>query len=481
MRINFKSASVPTRAAKRLKAALSLKESTAREWTARVYGYRTWHDLLQSLGSVAVSPLDEECSSEEVRARRRYQTAQLQACLTASQTPSPLSAAVLIDTWQPSAGHPDKEVSVLQRFAHPERAAAAMLGMDRLFKLQDLSEELLTQMPARDADLLGREACLVARRLMNKGDETEKRFARSVLEELHARGSSAGTLHLGVSILLGTGGAADRPRAEELFQLLAFSPDTPDNIRVAAADGLETIKGAGDGWPADITGALATWEQRALEGSAHYAYRTALAYDRFKPATQEVRSDLAKAVRFYRMAAERGHGPAAGCLSFLLSGNDDLSEYLGESEYWRECAARGGDKLAQELETAVDAAVAQLAALPLAVATAQVLRMVERHLPKAQRGDAELDVELGEMVLLPHSHWVQLSTGFLFERVGTEFRRIEGSYLAPGVVAEYPRGADKALERLAWVQHHGELLERCRRFAAEKRADSSTSEPLSLL
>jgi len=470
MRINFKTASVPTRAAKRLKAALSIKDSTAKEWTAQVYGYRNWHDLVQALDTAGVSPLDEDCPPSEVAARRRYQVAQLQACMAKDRVAPRLSAAALVDCWQPSAGYPNQKLRILQADERPERAAA-FLGLDHLLFLRDLSPGLLAGVPSRCAGWLDKEACSIARGLMRKGSEDEKRFARAVLEELHAQGSSAGTLHLAISLLLGAGGEQDEKRADTLFLALLTGADTPENIRAAAADGRSAVLGRGDDWPADISKALATWEQKALAGSPVHAYRLGLAYDQFKPATQEARGDLAKAVKFYRMAAENGHTPAAGCLGFILSGNRDLCEYPGEGEIWLERAAQGGDRLALEVGAKVDVAVAQLAAMPKAAAKAQIMNLVERQIPKAQRGEPELDPVLGEVVLLPPALWVQLSTGFLFERKEDVFERIEGAYLAPTVMATYPRGVDEAFERMGWVQHHGELLEYCNAHVREERDD----------
>src|ERR1700733_16258707 len=61
MRIHFQNASIPTRAAKRLKLRLSLKESQARQITAQVFGYENWTDLHNALGGAAVSPPDGAC------------------------------------------------------------------------------------------------------------------------------------------------------------------------------------------------------------------------------------------------------------------------------------------------------------------------------------------------------------------------------------------------------------------------------------
>jgi hypothetical protein len=469
MRINFKTASVPTRAAKRLKAALSLKDSTAKEWTARVYGYRNWHDLLNELDTAGASPLDEDCPPSEVAARRQYQAAQLQSCMAKGSIALQLSATTLVSSWQPSAGHPNQKLRLLQTDERPERAAAALLGLDNLRFLRDLSPGLLANMPPQRAAWLDKEACSVARGLMRKGSEDEKRFARAVLEELHAQDSSAGTLHLAISLLLGVGGARDVSRADALFKALLLGAETPENIRAAAADGRSAVRGGGDGWPADVPKALAAWEQKALAGSAVHAYRMGLAFDQFKPATQEARGDLAKAVKFYRIAAENDHAPAAGCLGFILSGNRDLCEYPREGELWLERAAQGGDRLAREVEAKVDAAVALLAAMPKAAAKSQIMRLVEQQLPKEHRGEAEVDPVLGEMVLLPPALWVQLSTGHLFARHRGRFQRIENSYMAADIVGAYPRGPEQAFERMAWAQHHGELLEYCGAHVREQR------------
>jgi hypothetical protein len=469
MRINFKTSSVPTRAAKRLKSILSLKESTAREWTAQVFGYRNWHELIQSLDTEPPSAFDEDCSREEVRARRRYHSDRLASCMANHKEPLPdTQPSDVVATWRPTSQCP--HIPVDGWFAAPIKrfARRLVLGDDELPQLEALGPAMLSQLPPEGQAWLKRDACSVARKLLRDGNLSQKNFARQVLEELHSRGSRAGTLHLATTLMRVQDGAVNHQRAGQLFATLLENPETPPNIRAVAAEGRASLDGQGSGWPEDLAKAEATWEERARNGDEEAAYRLALMYDPLKPQTREAPANPAKAVSYYRMAALAGHPDARTAVGLLLAGSPDLGTSVDEGIQWLMASARQGDGPARELMDTLDAAEAWVEALPDKVCKGVLHSLMEKFIPQSDRGEPVVVPELGELVFIPPTCWIQLSTGALFAREGEVFAPFKDGRLAPDIVASYPRGPDQDIDRAGWVISISEMLNRFLPYLSER-------------
>lgn len=460
MRINFKTASVPLRAAKRLKSQFKIKESMARDWTAYVFGYRNWYELLNELGRSTPSPFDEDCSAQELGERRRYQADRLWDCLRSYLAfPQPIDAVHAVAAWQPSASQPNEpsHPKLSWSEANKEEVFRAMIGYDMLTPLSTLGPDIVAQTPLRAKDWMAHDVCSVSRKLMRTGDEVEKSFARQILKAAHQKGNQGATLKLAVSLTLGEGGPPDKPRAAQLFQTLIDDAQTAPHVRIAAQDGLATLAGNGEGWPENTEKAMRIWEAKALAGDAEYAYRVGLAYDPFKPLFRLVPPDAAKSAKSYRLAAKQGHVPSASNLGWVLTDNRKLAQYYGEEEHWFEFAANSGDKFLRKFKAQVACEVDKLVEAAEGAELA-VLEKLLKKMPAELRRDARNVIGLGEMVPLPHYHWVQTSTGFIFWEQEGEMERCVDSFIATDVMARYPKDKSDRLGRLEWTLEMGELF-----------------------
>lgn len=126
MRVQFKTAAIPTRAAKRYKSRYNLPEARARHVTAFVLGYRDWHELHAQLGAAAPSPLDEELSEAECEARLRYQTERLELLFPSKTQDERDDLRATIMLWRPSAAQPQRQPEVLRAAEYDAYAVRRM-------------------------------------------------------------------------------------------------------------------------------------------------------------------------------------------------------------------------------------------------------------------------------------------------------------------------------------------------------------------
>lgn len=364
MRINFNTLTVPTRAAKRLKAQLSLKDSVARECTAFVLGYRNWHELQEQTGQWQASPLDEDLVAADLNARRHYQCSRLQEF--APRVLSELaSASNVLEAWQPSAGRPQEPAAEKPEIDWDKSEVGQQFGATLIFALSPgkhpplnmLDPLLLTGIRKTHHMNYIEGCCEVAHLLLARGDGLSKAFARKIFEAGSSRGNLSASHNLAISLMLGDGGPTDPKRAAELFQKLLSDPATPAEVRFAASGGLASALALGQGRPGKPKEAYALWEQMALEGDANAAFNVALYTDPNAPADRKMPADAAKSATFYRMAAKQGHVPAASNLGVLLLSRKELGLHIMEGYEWLQFAAERGDPTAQDYLRHLDKAV----------------------------------------------------------------------------------------------------------------------------
>jgi hypothetical protein len=359
MRINFKSASIPTRAAKRLKAQLGVKASLAQEWTAYTCGYRNWHELLGGLGKSSPSPLDEECTPEDLSARRQYQKSRLATCFKENEFS--LDAQEVLMRWQPSAGHPQENPTRKTPYANWSKSEANMdftaivllLLEGKRVEVDDLEDRLLAGIQDTANPRMLQAVVTYAGTAIKSPEPATQALARRLLEALSARSQHEATYNLAVSLMLGHGGPKDEKRGADLFQKLVDSTDeVSEVIRAGAKAGLGGNFLTGKGKPVRKNTANQLLEESALAGNAQAAFRIALDRDPDNIFMRgQVTADGPKSARFYRSAAKAGHLDAATGLGRLLVSYPELAEYPEEGREWLQKAADRGDSSAKSFLT----------------------------------------------------------------------------------------------------------------------------------
>jgi hypothetical protein len=134
MRIHFIDATRPKFVAKQVRDGLNLfldpalpriTLSGAQAVTARMFGYRDWHELARSIGTHPASPYDEDCDPQVVRSRLDYQAAAL-----AIEGVFPEEATVIAKVLEPTSRTPGK--ASLMAVSPPKWGANVNLGKDPL-------------------------------------------------------------------------------------------------------------------------------------------------------------------------------------------------------------------------------------------------------------------------------------------------------------------------------------------------------------
>lgn len=354
MRINFSTASIPTRSAKRLKSLLNIKESAARAVTAYVLGYRDWHELNASLNTEASSQLDEDCDTKTVQARRAYQLARLAEYRPLEAQLN--NASALLEVWQPSAGRPqepasakaiDSDASLDDQRRFLELILAMQNVRDPVVLARMVDDNLTTLLAGiraakRPASLAGMAE--IASRILSSPVHQMKATARRILEALAAREQHNAMVNLSMALRLGDGGPQDFKRAGDLLERVIALPDVEVTLRRTALSSLADLFFRGEGRGFNPARALALFEEAAHIGNAQAAFNVALLHASRPGAPQVVQQDLNKAVRFYRIAAEAGHAHAATNLGLLLLTNLSLANNAFEPEHWLTVGASLGDQ-----------------------------------------------------------------------------------------------------------------------------------------
>jgi hypothetical protein len=235
MRIYFQSASIPTRAVKRLKQRLSIKESQARQVTSEVFGYGTWAELHSELGSKAASPLDDACDQATLIDRRVYQASQLAA---SSVDLHGESSEDFVRWWQPSAAHPQEQGgdSTGTSFAgskedHIFKEALSILTDVVHRPVGDFEQALMIGINRTENERSLRSVEVITDELLSGNRNREPEVVRHLLEALALRGLPRATLNLSASLALGDGGPKDEERAKDLLEQLIKSASTPEDLR----------------------------------------------------------------------------------------------------------------------------------------------------------------------------------------------------------------------------------------------------------
>src|SRR5260370_4918002 len=234
MRISFQIASIPTRAANRLKYRLSLKEYQARQVTSEVFGYRDWTDLHSELGGKAASALDEACDSATLTERRVYQASQVVA---SSVDLHDESADDFVRWWQPSAAHPQEEgggsteppctgskedLSFQEALSTLTHAAHHPVG--------HFEQALMTGIHRTENESSLRFAESIADELLSGNRNREPEVARHLLEALASRGLPRSILNLATGLAPGDGGPQDEKKATDFHEHSAAPASTPHDL-----------------------------------------------------------------------------------------------------------------------------------------------------------------------------------------------------------------------------------------------------------
>jgi hypothetical protein len=466
MRIHFVNPSVPTRAARRLMKTLDLPESTAFAWTAYVFGYRNWQELHRAKGTAAPSPFDDECSAEEVAARRRYQVQRLGECLAADRgrwkTADP---AKIVAEWKPSSAcRPEGlrfNLGLPRRTL--ERLALQMIGIEKPVQLKQLPRELLRDLPR---SLLGdthKDALSSARRSIRVGSLEEQAFSRRVLAHFYEEGNAVATLELARSYALGAGGDIDAGIARRLYGQVALATDGDAALQSFAKAGLASLDRAGDGWPEDVRRAADCWEGRALAGSEEDAFRVAVMCDPYKPLYREMPADAHKAVRFYRLAASTGHRQATANLAAILTIQPSLADYFSEPQHWIEMAAFYGDGAASTFRSTIEKYSGPVMQRIQGKVDEREFAALLTHIPEPERGEIREVPGLGDMVMIPPRRLIQLSTGHVYCDENGRIEQKGNDRVAESVVQSYPRNGTP-LEKASWVSDMAEMFGTVDRF-----------------
>jgi hypothetical protein len=260
MRIYFQNASVPTRAAKRLKAQQGIKDSEARRVTSIVLGYRNWADLENVLNKEAASPLDEACDLDTFRKRRQYQAEQLSA---SGLDLKGLSPGDVISRWQPSAARPQTPVNPGPDPTSFNEAdfSRTLLGLykNRAIAAKPHADTLFEGIRQTADNRQLRLAASIAQGFLDGTRGREPELARQMLELLAERGDAVSIFNLSTSLGMGDGGPKDGKRATDLLENLASSPTTPEEVRAMALSRLGGCYSKGQTRGVDNLKALKLW------------------------------------------------------------------------------------------------------------------------------------------------------------------------------------------------------------------------------
>jgi len=354
MQIRFSSATIATRAAKRLKRLLELPESTARQWTAYVLGYDDWHALTISLTPGDISPLDEKLSGKELAQRRQFQADRLAVCLNKAKLLAK-DTILFVNDWQPSAARPQEQVVLAAEGTCPQLrpeetvVATVTAWYEKSHAPERLVSLLIPALRQTTDPKMHELAAMVAAEAITRPQADQKQAARRVLEELSPYELPTVWFNLATSLMLGDGGPKDEKRALDLFERVASCSHADSRQRADARSLLATAIATGQGRPQDESKALIGWIAAAAQGSSDAAFNAALTlsgrhkYRRVDPANPDIR----QAVALYRQAAKAGHMPAATNLGLLIHGEATLEAEPGEAVRWLTLAASNGDHQAK--------------------------------------------------------------------------------------------------------------------------------------
>lgn len=473
MRIHFVNSSVPTRAARRLMKSLNLPESTAFAWTAYVFGYRNWQELHRVTGTTMPSPFDEDCSAEEVAARRRYQVQRLGECLAANRGRSKSSdPATIVAEWKPSSACRPEPSRFSFNLNLPQRAltrvALRMMGVEEPVPLKRLPRDLVRDVPESLRQNMHKDSMCMAKRLIRHGTPDEQAFSRSILQYFHEQGNVMAALELARSYALGAGGVADTDRARVLYDQAMRASAGDVAITTFAKEGLSSLDGHGEGWPEDVQRASTCWEKKALDGDEEAAFRVALMCDPCKPLYREVPAEPQKSVRFYRLAASTGHRRATANLAAILAVKPELADYFSEPKHWLEMASYYGDSAAKALESTISKHLHPVLAQINVNADERDYAYFLDHVPESERGNVREVPGLGDVVAVPPHRLLQLSTGHIYKEENGQVIREGNDRVAESIIGSYPRSGTP-FEKAAWVSDMAELFGTVDRFITGRK------------
>lgn len=449
MRITFKNVSAPTRAAKRIKAQLNIKESTARNWTAQVFGYASWHELDHAVGQGSqFSRMDEDLNPEDLAARRAYQAAKLAACL--AKEGLSLDAESVLATWRPSAARPQENPDEVLTPEEWKASGGDDKFMSLLETLGQYPDSYATEVEARLLrgvrntssnkllDICKGSASVYA----NSADPAAKRVGRRLLEALAARGHYRSMFNLCASLLNDGNGESDLKRALGILQKLLETPDAPDDIKARATKA--------------IAGAQAMYESRNIQGSRHAisvltrgaelgepdaALRLATYFDPTIEITFTKQleteglpaKDKEQAAKYYRIAAHKGSVEAATRIGLMLTSpqvladsSADWTKDFNEGVRWLKYAYLRGDRdsmeqlrsLSNRFADAVKLHGVKAGVTDLAAAMVFILDNAE---PMEVAPEIYVPEKLSEGVY-DHEHEYSMETGLAYQRLLERYR-----------------------------------------------------------
>lgn len=361
MRITFKNLSVPTRAAKRLKALALQSEHPAREITARVLGYANWHELHHAVGQgTEFSVLDEDLSDEDFDARRLYQISKLGPCL--KEANFPMEPELLLAVWRPSSARPQQDAS---RVLSAEDWAASG-GDEKLWTLvSTLDKHPRPHASTVEAALLRGISSTSSHKLMEAcrgaacvyealADREERAVGRQMLQVLASKRHYRSMYSLGAS-LLNEDSVANAMWTSNILREVIEAPDAPDDIKEKSSTAVDK---------AMLDEAISR-RQRAessIEGLRHFADEghsaIALHIGQFYDPTLELEfagdltasgvqpRDFDQALKYYRIAAAKGNVESAEQLGLLLTTFDkahgSFESNMAEGARWLKYAENKG-------------------------------------------------------------------------------------------------------------------------------------------
>lgn len=360
MRVQFSTTAAATRAAKRLKRMLSIPESTARQLTAFTLGYQNWHELEAAAGTQMPSLLDEDCGSDVIGHRRRYQEARLREGCAASRVES-VDVERTIAVWQPSAARPQEQVQMEGRspggseriYAEEDDADGqlssllAQLNMGRATLEKVVDRLLVLTSKTSDAQRLDAVESLAVEAIVS-GRAVDCAAARRLLEVLAKKDIASAWFNLAASLMQGHGGPKDEKRGLDLFQRVANCEAARADLRQSARSLVASGTALGRGRSADVSKAVTMWEAAAEGGNDEAAFNAGIFHEG-KATLSNGRpspTDTSRAARFYRLGAEAGHVMSSTNLGILLLSNPHLAEERAEALLRLEWSAERGDKAA---------------------------------------------------------------------------------------------------------------------------------------
>lgn len=350
MQIRFSSATIATRAAKRLKRLLELPESTARQWTAYVLGYEDWYTLTISLKPDDISPLDEKLSAKELMQRRQVQAERLAVCMNLTKSFTN-DALLVVNDWQPSAARPQEKVvhateEARQPYSPDELITVTLSAwLENALPPEQLVFWLIPALRQTTNPKMHEMAAMASAEAITRPEVGQKQAARRVLEELSPYELPQVWFNLATSLMLGDGGPKDEKRALDLLERVSNCSHADSHHRAHARSLLATATAKGQGRPQNESKALSGWIAAAAQGSTEAAFNAALTLSRrhenrrLDPTNPEV----LQAIALYRQAAKAGHMPSATNLGLRLYTEATLQEEPGEAVRWLKLAARNGD------------------------------------------------------------------------------------------------------------------------------------------